>query len=147
VYRLQLAAREHSIQPRLFGKLDHLDGVFDGLAGTIEPGGSGRAGNGDHAKIECFRQTPVQTQFLLAIEAAFVERAEIEEPEIHRFLDFVGVGAGEDDPGNMRFDHVNVLHRMVVAGGIEQRLNQGRKSVVHDMASLHEPAEGARSGR
>src|SRR3990172_9500508 len=147
VYRLQFVAREHSIEPRLLGKLDHLDGVFDGRAGTVEPGGSGRAGDGNHAEVERFRQAPVQTQLLLAIEAAFVERAEIEKPEIDRFLDFVGVRAGEDDPGNMRFDRVNVPHRMVVAGGIEQRLNQGRKSVIHGMASLHEPAEGARPRR
>ncbi len=79
VWRTQFAARQHSVEPRLLGKLDHLDGVFDGLAGTVEPGRCGRTGDGNHAEVERFRQAPVQAQLLFAIEAAFVERAEIEE--------------------------------------------------------------------
>jgi len=60
-----------------------------------------RSANGNHRFIDGFGKAPVQTQFFLAVESPGFEAAEIQEAEVQGFLELVGVGAGENDPGNV----------------------------------------------
>ncbi|MNL83746.1 hypothetical protein D3C87_2114800 [compost metagenome] len=54
----------------------------------------------------------VEAQFFLAEVFASGQFAEVEEAEIHRFLDLVGIGPGQHYPGNMRLDDLESLYRM-----------------------------------
>ncbi len=63
-----------------------------------------RATDGDDLEVELGGETAVEAQFLLAIEAAFLQGAEIEKAEIDGFLDLVGISPGEQNPGDMGFD-------------------------------------------
>jgi hypothetical protein len=48
--------------------------------------------------IERRSQAAVEPQLFLAVVAPQGERREIDEPEVDRFFDLIGVAAGEHDP-------------------------------------------------
>ena len=82
---------------------------------AVEDGLLRRAADGDDIEVKLGGKAAVEAQFFLAIEAAFLQRAEIEKAEIDGFLDLVGVVSGEQNPGDMGFDQFDVLDRMIVA--------------------------------
>ena len=92
VWRTQLAAHQHPVEPRLLGELDHLDRVFDDLAAAGEHGRCRRTDDGNDFQVKRRRQPPVQAQFLFTEKAALFEGAEIEETQVDRLLDLVGTG-------------------------------------------------------
>jgi hypothetical protein len=47
---------------------------------------------------------PTQAHLLPAAVQAFAETGKIQETEVHRFLDLVGVFSSEQYPGDMRLD-------------------------------------------
>ena len=118
--RRELAAGDQPVeQPRLV-ELAHLHGVFHGLTGAPEHRGLRCAGEGDDVQVQRGREPPVQTQLLPAAMGALVERAEVEEAEIERLLDLVGVVAGEKDPGDVGLHQPQAPHRVGVEAGLEQ---------------------------
>ncbi len=58
------------------------------------------------------------------------QRSKIQETEVHRLLEFVGIRASQQNPRNVRFDELEILHRMWeksrVLQGSDQRLAHGR---------------------
>ncbi|WP_241546937.1 hypothetical protein [Thiohalobacter thiocyanaticus] len=102
-------------------ELLHLEGVFDGCARAVELRVLRGAGYRNHIEIQLRRQAAVEFQFNLAVLAALFQGTEIEKAEIDRFLELVGDAAGEQDPGDMGFDHAEVTDRMRKAFGRLQR--------------------------
>src|SRR5690606_8023202 len=106
-------------------ELAHLQQILDGGALAGKPGFGLAAGDRYDIKIQVVGKPLVESQLLLAEVLACIQRGEIEEAEVHRLLDLVGEGAGQDDPGDVRLDDLEGLYRMRVEGGVLQRGNQG----------------------
>ncbi|OIQ95904.1 hypothetical protein GALL_220370 [mine drainage metagenome] len=85
-----------------------------------------RAENGHHLQIELRRQPPVQAQLFFAVEAPRRQRREVEEAEIHRLLDLVGVIARQQDVGDVGLDLLDTCNRMRIARRIAKRCDQRR---------------------
>ncbi len=100
----QLALRE----------LAHFQRVFDNRAVTAQLRRFGRAGDRQHFKIQIFGQALVQAQLFVAEMPAIFQFGEVQEAEVHRFLQFISVRAGQYDPGNMGLDDLERFHRMGV---------------------------------
>ncbi len=110
----QFSAGLHLGHQLRLGEFAHLQHVLDRLAGTIQLGRLDATGNRQHFQIKVGRQALVQAQFFLAEVFAGAQLGEVEEAEIDRLLELVGIGAGQDDPGNMRLDDLETIHRMRV---------------------------------
>ena len=79
----------------LLRELIHLDGELDRCAGSIHKRMTGTAGDGHDVEIQRRRQPTIQLQFLPAEKTPLPEHRKIDEAEIGRFLDFVGVLFGQ----------------------------------------------------
>jgi hypothetical protein len=66
----------------------------------------------------------VEPDFLLAIEFAFPEGAEIHKVESHRLLDLVGEITGKNYPGNMGLNEFDVAGGMVESSGFKQSFDE-----------------------
>jgi len=92
-------------EERVLRKAAHPDRILHRRA--LPSNGKVRALPGDwhDPQVQRRSRAAVQPHFLLAIEPPYVERGEIEEPEIHRLLDLVRMDARQQDRGDVRFDH------------------------------------------
>jgi hypothetical protein len=106
------------------GKAPHLERVLDRLPGPAHTRSVGTVDDGNYAEIEPGRGAAVEPQLLFAEETTLLERAEIEEAEVHRLLDLVGVLAGEEYPRDMRFDQLDRSGRFRVAPSLAQSGDQ-----------------------
>src|SRR5207249_5712595 len=68
-------------------QLSHLDGVLNGFPPWFERKTGSSFVDGNSVEINFRTEPPVQFNFALAKVVAFFQRAEIQKPEIHRFLD------------------------------------------------------------
>ena len=117
-FRQQLALRE----------LAHLQGVLDDRGVVTEAWGLFAAADGQDLAVQRGRQALVEAQLFVAEVLAAGQVGEIEKAEVDRFLDLVGVGAGEQNPGNVGFDDLKTLHGVGVEGRI---LQGGDQSLAH----------------
>ncbi|MNP44863.1 hypothetical protein D3C76_1387430 [compost metagenome] len=83
------------------------------------------AGDWQHFQVQVLGQALVEAQLFATEMLAGVEAGEIEEAEVDRLLDLVGIAAGQQHPGYVRLDHLESVHRMWVEGGILQGGYQG----------------------
>ncbi len=121
----QFAAALDCRQQVVLRELAHLQQVFDCLAVAADPRRLFAAGDRQDLQVEIVGEALIQAQLFVAIEAALVQAGEIEKAEIHRLLDLVGVGTGQQDPGDVRLDDLEALHRVGVEGRVLQGGDQG----------------------
>ena len=60
-----------------------------------------------HIEIEIGRESPVESQLLVAKMASPFERREVDETQIDGLLHFVSEFSGQKDPGNVRLERLN----------------------------------------
>src|SRR5690606_7958901 len=99
--------------------------IFDDRSVAAELWGLFAAADRQNLSVERRRETLVETQLLVAEVLAAGQFGEVEEAEIHRLLDLVGVGAGEQNPGDVGFDDLETVHGVGVKGWILQGGDQG----------------------
>jgi hypothetical protein len=89
-------------------KLPHAHRILERLSRPVHPGVLVRSTNRYDVQVNLRGKPPVQAHLLATAMEALLEGGEIQEPEVDRFFDLVGVIAGEQDPGDMGFDEINV---------------------------------------
>jgi hypothetical protein len=77
-----------------------------------------------HAKIELGSESAIEPNLFITRATALLQRREIEKAEVERFFQFVGIWPGEQNIGNMGLDVIDMIHRVRVAGGVKECLNQ-----------------------
>jgi len=94
VLRRERATARHAVEQRILRKALHLQRVFDRWTVAAQYGCRLAAADREYFQIERGRGAPVEAQLFLAIEAARSQGAEIEEAEIYRLFNLVGVVSG-----------------------------------------------------
>ena len=79
-------------------QLSHFDGVLNNFPWRIERKAGISLVDGDSVEINSRTEPPVQFNLAPAKVAAFFQRAEIQKPEIHRFLHFEDKRRRNEDP-------------------------------------------------
>ncbi|MDT4875097.1 hypothetical protein FQZ97_1104400 [compost metagenome] len=108
----KLAARLHLSEQLILRELAHFQRVFDGRAIACQLRVLGTTVDRQNFQVQALGQALVEAQLFLAEVFASGQFGEVEEAEIHRFLDLVGIGPGQHYPGNMRLDDLESLYRM-----------------------------------
>ena len=108
----------------------HLEQVFEWWTIAADARRHRRAGQRQHFQIQPGRSGTIETQFFQTEMVTCLQRRKIEKTRCHRLLDFVGVVAGQQHPGDMGVDTFDCCHRMRITARIHQRLNEGRDSTV-----------------
>ncbi|MNR05377.1 hypothetical protein D3C85_1214070 [compost metagenome] len=111
----QLALRE----------LAHLQGVIEHRAGATQLWRLDAPGDRQYFQVQVAGQALVQAQLFAAEVLACIQCGEVEKAEIDRFLHFIGIGAGEQHPGDVRLDDLESIHRMRIKGRVLQGSYQG----------------------
>jgi hypothetical protein len=112
----QQSVRELAVETQGLVEAHHLHRVLEYFAVAADGWLVRRPRDRNDLQVQFRRPRPVEPKFLFAIMLALFQRAEIEEVEYDRLLDLVGVVAGEDYPGNVRFQQFDV------AGGMGERV-------------------------
>ncbi|MNH06508.1 hypothetical protein D3C79_658780 [compost metagenome] len=120
-FAVGLQGAEHLI----LWKLAHFQGVLDCLAVATQLRRFHATGDRQDVQVQAIGQALVQAQLFITEVFAAGQFGEIEEAEVHRLLDLVGILAGQQHPGNMRLDELKRLHRVREQGGVLQRGDQG----------------------
>jgi hypothetical protein len=107
----------HGQQPLLI-KLAHAHRHLDHGAVPQEVGPLGRAVDLDQIPVQLGCQASVEPQFLLAEMPPELQGAEVREAQVHGFFDLVGVGPGEQNPGDVGFHQVDPLRGVGVGLGL-----------------------------
>ncbi len=116
----QLAAGLDLGQQLGLRELAHLQHVLEGIAVAADHRSIRRAGDRQHFQVEVRCHALVEAQLFFAEMLARGQIGEVEEAEVHRLLDLVGVLAGEDHPGNMGFDDPKAFGGVRIQGRILQ---------------------------
>ena len=127
VCRGQRAVLQQAACQRALRKLAHFHRVLDDGATAFDGWIIGAAGDRHHRLVHGGRKPAIQTQLLVAVMVARLQRGEIEKPQVNRLLDFVGMLPGQYHPRDMGFQHVDTLHRMRVARRIAQCCDERRR--------------------
>ncbi len=85
-------------------KATHAQHPFDRFAGTAQLGRTGAARDRQQVEVELGRGAPIQAQFLGQEMPAQGQGREIQEGELDRLLELVGVVAGKPDGRDMGID-------------------------------------------
>ena len=123
---IQFAIGLQCAQQLALRELAHFQRVFNGRAFTTECWYVGAAGDRQHVQVQAFGQALVETQLFIAEVFAATEFGEVKKAEVDRFLQFIGIRPGKDDPGDMRLDNLKSFDFM----GIEVRVLQGGNQVL-----------------
>ncbi len=68
--------------------------------------------NGHGVEIDAWSPGLIQPDLLLAVEPALFNVTEIEKIEHDRLFDLVGIAIGENKPGNVCLDQIDICHRL-----------------------------------
>ena len=115
----QLVLCDEPVEQILLGELTHSHRVLDGGSGPNQAWSVPATVDGHHVQVDLGRKTPVEADLLFAEKPAPGQRTEVEKAQVQGLFDFVGVRSGEKDPGNVGFHQLQLLHRMVVTGGVQ----------------------------
>ena len=121
----------HAAQQCLLGKLAHPDSILNRASFPVQRGTFRTAPYGDDIKVEIRGKPPVQPYFFLAVEPAFFQCREIEKTKIDGFLDLVDDPAGQNYPGDMGLQQLDVIDGMVIKRGVLQGVYQGHLVLQH----------------
>ena len=75
------------------------------------------AGHRHDPQVDRRGQAAVEADLLLAEVAALLQRAEVEEAQVDRLLDLVGIGPGQEDDRDVRLADLHRLDRIERVGG------------------------------
>ena len=100
--RLEIAAFEDLLQPRLIRQPPHLDGPFDDLSRPLHADPISLPDDRHDPQVNLRRQPTVQPDLLLAEVPPPLERAVIDEPQAYRLLDLVRERPGQADDRDVR---------------------------------------------
>src|SRR5262245_600416 len=115
VSRGELSPREYAPKDARLIELPHLDRVLERLTFAADARRRGLTLERHDLKVQIRRETPVQPELFLARQAALLERGEIQKTQIKRLLQLVRVRPGQEHIGDVRFDVLDLAHRMGVA--------------------------------
>ena len=101
-------------------ELSHFQAVIHDICCNADAKSCLPAADWQYFKIESGGKASVQFQFTKAEMLSFGQRGKIKKAEIKRFLDFIGIGSGQNNPGNMRFQQTDIRCRMGVGGRVKQ---------------------------
>ncbi|MNE07933.1 hypothetical protein D3C80_1005730 [compost metagenome] len=121
----QFTAGLQGAEQVVLGELAHLQHILECRTFASDLRRLGGAGDRQHFEVEVVGQALIQAQLFATEMLAGVEAGEVEEAEVDRLLDLVGIAAGQQHPGYVRLDHLEPVHRMGVKGGILQGGYQG----------------------
>jgi|GEM_PF-4886793 len=124
---LEAIALQHRRQQIGLVELAHPHGIVDQGAAAQQPGGGRRPVDRADVQVEVGGQATIQPDFLPTEPAPPLERAEIDKAQIDRLLNLVGIGAGEQNPGDMGFKKDNPADGMAIGF----RPQQGRDHHIH----------------
>jgi hypothetical protein len=85
--------------------------VVDRRAVAVQHGYLGRAADVGHTQVEVGREAAVQAQFLAAALQALGAAAVVQEAGVQRLLELEGQGWRHEDPGDVRLDPFDRVHR------------------------------------
>jgi hypothetical protein len=115
---------KEALQRGLLRKPNHFHGPLDGCAVFLETEAIGCGDNGHNTEIDLGSKAPIQTHFLLAEVLAFLERSEIEEARLDRFLDLVDERTSQKNDGDVSLHYFDRFDRVGVGGGGGELLDQ-----------------------
>ncbi|WP_232288829.1 hypothetical protein [Mycobacterium avium] len=127
--RVDIAARQLGRQHAVFGQPPHPHGRLARPGLAADPVVAVLLGDVDDAEVHLRAEPPVEPQFFVAVGAALLDAGEVEEAQVHRLLQLVGVGAGEYDPRAVRLVQAQVVGRRVVRVGSQKIRDDPRLSV------------------
>ncbi len=131
---INLAASEVRAKRGRIRQSLHLDRPFDSVA---------RALHLDLSAIECNRHNPqidgrcqpsIQSHFFFAEMPALLERGVVQETEVHRLLDLVGMPARQEHQRDVRLAQLHRINRLRIGLRFRQALDQFLK--LHEKASI-----------
>ncbi|SRR5437660_9553226 len=105
-------------------QLFHLYAVLGDFSVCLERIASGSLMDGDDFQVHIRRKPPIEKELELTKIAALFQGAEIEKPEIHRFLYFEDKGSRDKHPGYMGLEHANRLRLVRIRS---RRLKKGNE--------------------
>ncbi len=98
------------------GQALHLHGPFDDLTLFMHADSVAVASHRHNPEVHARSQAPIEANLLSAEMPAFLQRAEIQEPELHRLLDLVRIMTRQEDDGNVRMANLHRTDRMGIRG-------------------------------
>ena len=119
------------VQPAGFVEAPHAHQVLDRRLVHLPLRPVGGAVQGQHIQIEVGRETPVETQLVLAAGMAQGQRAEVQERQLQGLLDLVGEFAGQQHPGDMGLDEFGRAGHIGKEAGPQQAADQGWQVGIH----------------
>ena len=122
----QRAGCQHPARERLLRELAHLHRVLDDGPITTNDRPVDAAGDRDDVEIDRRREPAIEAQLLLAVELPLREGREVQEPEVDRLLDLVGVRARQQHVRDVRLQVPDALAAGPEDGGVGERRNQPR---------------------
>src|SRR4029078_1211349 len=93
-------------------KLLHLNCIVDNGAFATHNEATLVASDRDDADVKIRRQPAIQTQLFRAELTASLQSRSVDEIELDRLLDLVGVRSRQDHPGNVRLAPLQACHGM-----------------------------------
>ncbi len=106
------------------GKLPHLDGIFRDFIPFTQRELPVLCRDGHHTEIHLRTQPPVQFDLAIAEVTAFLQRQEVQEPEVDRLLHLVNERRREEHERRMRLHQPHPPRVMRIGIGVEQERKQ-----------------------
>jgi len=73
-----------------------------------------------HGKVEVGTEATVEANLFLAVKAATVQGAEVQESEVDWLLDLVDVAVGQKEVGDVGLDELHRAGGLGVRGGLQE---------------------------
>ena len=119
-----LIATQTLLKSGLVGQALHFHGPFDDFPISLETYARSGPCHRHHAEVDVRCQAAIESDLFLAVLAALLQGAEIQEAELNGLFDFVDVGIGQEygrDVGLSNFDRPD---RIGIRGSLGQRFYQ-----------------------
>ncbi len=126
VVRAEIASFETEIEALALVELPHPDGVLDrGLFTDFRC--LERSPDRHHAEVDVRCGPGIESQLVLTKGPAARQIRKVEEPQVDRFLDLVGVISRQEDPRDVGFDQLDLTDRMRVCIRPEQAADEAAR--------------------
>jgi len=102
---LKQLSLQQSVKPQFRIELVHFDRILDDIVAGAQFGSLTGTANGHDFDIDIRRQALIQPQLFLTAMPSLLQCGEVEEAEVDRFLDLVRIFTGQQQPGDVGFNH------------------------------------------
>jgi hypothetical protein len=126
----ELGRHRLAVEQGRLGKAAHPHAIFQDRPSAGDARRLERAIDRDHIQIELRRQTAVEPQLFLAIEAAPLQGREIQKAEIERLLELVGIVPGQQHMRDMGLDMLDAIDCVRIGPRVPQCIDQNRQIVL-----------------